>query len=98
MELQAFKSSVTEAEAKLKRLDEKLADIEAQKQENTAAIARAEQIIHIQTESTSSEVFRLRGSYVAAIFAFLAHQLSGQMSSKHSRTSTCGDLSSSKAH
>ncbi|KAF7792468.1 hypothetical protein EIP86_003507 [Pleurotus ostreatoroseus] len=60
VELQAFKSSVTEAEAKLKRLDEKLADIEAQKQENTTAITRAEQIIHIQTESTSSEVFRLR--------------------------------------
>ena len=71
MELQAFKSSVTEAEAKLKRLDEKLADIEAQKQENTTAITRAEQIIHIQTESTSSEVFRLRGSCEAAYISFI---------------------------
>ncbi|KAJ3547716.1 hypothetical protein NM688_g5373 [Phlebia brevispora] len=60
VELQAFRANVAEADAKLKRLNEKLAEIEAQKQENNAAIAQAERIVHIQTESTSSEVFRLR--------------------------------------
>lgn len=61
MEIQAFKANVSEAEAKLKRLNEKLIEIDAQKLENTIAISQAEHMIHIRTESTSSEVLRLKG-------------------------------------
>ena len=63
VELQAFKANVSEADAKLKKLGEKMSEIEVQKQENEAAIAHAEQIIRIQTESTSSEVVRLKGTF-----------------------------------
>ncbi|OSD05882.1 hypothetical protein PYCCODRAFT_1052347 [Trametes coccinea BRFM310] len=59
-EIEAFRADVSEAKAKLERLDEKLAEIEAQKQEATTAIAQAKHVIHIQKESTSSEVFRLK--------------------------------------
>lgn len=44
------------------RLNEKLAEIEEQKQEATAAIARANYNAHIQKESTTSAVFRLKGA------------------------------------
>ena len=61
MELQAFRDGVSEAEAKLNRLSQKLSEIESQKEEDNAAIDRAEERIHITTESTSSEVLRLKG-------------------------------------
>ena len=51
---------MSEAQAKLQRLQEKDVEIEDQKREITAAIAQAKRVIHIQTESTSSEVFRLK--------------------------------------
>ena len=59
-EIQSFKANVTEAENKLQRLREKHDEVEAQKREINDAIAQAQRIIHIQTESTSSEVFRLK--------------------------------------
>ena len=60
-EIEAFRADVSEAKAKLERFDEKLADIEAQKAELTAAITQSKHVIHIQKESTSAEVFRLKG-------------------------------------
>lgn len=65
-EIQAFRANVSEAEAKLQRLKEKDAEIEAEKQELTTAIAQAQRIIHINTESTSSEVFRLKSKCIFA--------------------------------
>ncbi|KAI0823087.1 Spc7 kinetochore protein-domain-containing protein [Trametes gibbosa] len=59
-EIEAFRADVSEAKAKLERLDEKLAEIDLQKEEATAAISKAKHIIHIQKESTSVEVFRLK--------------------------------------
>ncbi|OJT06038.1 Kinetochore protein spc7 [Trametes pubescens] len=59
-EIEAFKADVSEAKAKLDRLGEKLVEIDAQKAEATSAIAEAKHIIHIQKESTSVEVFRLK--------------------------------------
>ncbi|KAI8995444.1 Spc7 kinetochore protein-domain-containing protein [Trametes punicea] len=59
-EIEAFRADVSEAKAKLERLDEKLAEIEVQKQEVMTAIAQAKHVIHIQKESTSAEVFRLK--------------------------------------
>ncbi|KAI0639064.1 Spc7 kinetochore protein-domain-containing protein [Trametes polyzona] len=59
-EIEAFRADVSEAKAKLERLDEKLAEINAQKEEATAAISEAKHVIHIQKESTSAEIFRLK--------------------------------------
>ncbi|PSR80699.1 hypothetical protein PHLCEN_2v6615 [Hermanssonia centrifuga] len=64
-EIQASQANVSEAKAKLERLEEKLVEIETQKQENSSAIEEAQRIVHIQTESTSSEVFRLKAELEA---------------------------------
>ena len=61
-ELEVFRTDVSEGRAKLDRLNEKLAEIESQKQEATTAIARAQYNVHIQKESTTSAVFRLKGA------------------------------------
>ena len=60
-ELEAYLADVSEAKAKLARLEEKQAEFEAQKQENSQAILHAEHVIHIQKESTSAEVLKLKG-------------------------------------
>lgn len=62
IELETFRADVSESRAKLQRLEEKLAEIESQKQEVSVAIAQAQHIAHIQQESTSAEVFRLKGA------------------------------------
>ncbi|KAI0080046.1 hypothetical protein K474DRAFT_1689475 [Panus rudis PR-1116 ss-1] len=59
-ELEAFRTDVSEAKAKLERLEEKMAEIESQKNEANAVIAQTQHLIHVQKESTSSEVFRLK--------------------------------------
>ncbi|EMD41576.1 hypothetical protein CERSUDRAFT_110126 [Gelatoporia subvermispora B] len=59
-ELDVFQADIAENNAKLQRLEEKSSEIESQKQEAVVAIAQAERTIHIQKESTSSEVFRLK--------------------------------------
>ncbi|KAH9912257.1 Spc7 kinetochore protein-domain-containing protein [Epithele typhae] len=64
-EIEAFKGDVSEAKAKLERLEEKLADINAQKEDATTAINQAKQIAHFQKESTSVEVFRLKAELEA---------------------------------
>ncbi|RPD81656.1 hypothetical protein L226DRAFT_555808 [Lentinus tigrinus ALCF2SS1-7] len=64
-EIEAFRADVSEAKAKLERLDEKFAEIGSQKEEATTAINQARRIIHIQKESTSAEVFRLKAELEA---------------------------------
>ncbi|EKM60780.1 uncharacterized protein PHACADRAFT_168096 [Phanerochaete carnosa HHB-10118-sp] len=59
-EIQSFKANVSEAETKLQRLQERLDEIEAQKKETNAAIAEAQRVIQVKTESNSSEVSRLK--------------------------------------
>ena len=61
-ELEVYRADVSEAKAKLAGLEEKSAEIESQKQEAINAISQAERVIHIQKESTSAEVFRLKGA------------------------------------
>lgn len=58
---------MSEAKAKLARLEEKQAEFEAQKQENSSAILQAERVIHIQKESTSAEVLKLKGADCAVV-------------------------------
>ncbi|RDX56232.1 hypothetical protein OH76DRAFT_1427885 [Lentinus brumalis] len=64
-EIEAFRADVSEAKAKLERLEEKLAEIESQKEDATTAISQARHIVHIQKESTSAEVFRLKAELEA---------------------------------
>ena len=59
-EIQSFKANVTEAESKLQRLQEKLDEVEGQKKELNTAIAEAQRVIQVKTESNSSEVARLK--------------------------------------
>lgn len=62
-ELEAFRADVAEGNAKLERLEEKLQELDLQKQEATAAIEKAQRLLHIQKNSTRAEVFRLRGGF-----------------------------------
>ncbi|KAF9821806.1 hypothetical protein IEO21_00236 [Rhodonia placenta] len=59
-ELEAFRIDVSESRAKLERFEEKLAEIESQKQEASNAIAYSQHSIHIKKEGTSVEVIKLR--------------------------------------
>lgn len=61
VEVHALQANVSEAQAKLERLAEKNAEIESQRQDLVSAIAHGEEVIQRQTESTSSEAFRLKG-------------------------------------
>lgn len=65
VEVQALQANVSEAQAKLNRLQERDTEIRQQKEELESAISRGEELIQRQTESTSLRVFRLRGSFVA---------------------------------
>jgi Knl1 RWD C-terminal domain len=60
-ELEAFRADLAEGSAKLERLEEKLQELNLQKQEATSAIDEAQRLIHIQKNSTRAEVFRLKG-------------------------------------
>lgn len=60
-ELEAFRADVSEARAKMGRLQEKLKEIDSETQEATTAITSAQHALQVQKESTSSEVFRLKG-------------------------------------
>jgi hypothetical protein len=57
-----MKAEIAETNGQLERLRERLEDTEAQKEEAAAAIAEANHLIHLQKNSTSAEVFRLKGT------------------------------------
>ncbi|KAI0095293.1 Spc7 kinetochore protein-domain-containing protein [Irpex rosettiformis] len=60
VEVQALQANVSEAQAKLNRLQERDAETELQKEELESAIARGEEQVQRQTESTSLKVLRLK--------------------------------------
>ncbi|KAI0758387.1 Spc7 kinetochore protein-domain-containing protein [Irpex lacteus] len=60
VEVQALRANVSEAQAKLNRLQERDTEIRQQKEELGSAISRGEELIQRQTESTSLRVFRLK--------------------------------------
>ncbi|KAI0706070.1 Spc7 kinetochore protein-domain-containing protein [Cytidiella melzeri] len=60
LEVQAQRANVSEAQAKLNRLQEREAEIQIQKEDLESAISHSQELIQRQTESTSSEVFRLK--------------------------------------
>lgn len=61
VEVEALHAEVAEGKSQLERLQEKLDEMESQNQETTAAITEAKRLVHIQKNSTTAEVFRLKG-------------------------------------
>ena len=59
--LNEFRAEVSEANAKLERLEEKLRDLEIEEAETTASIEASQQKLHILENSTQTEVLRLKG-------------------------------------
>lgn len=60
-ELETFRADVTEGNAKLERLQEKMQELAAQKQDANKAIEEGRRLIHIQKNSTRAELFKLKG-------------------------------------
>ncbi|TFK30384.1 hypothetical protein FA15DRAFT_751438 [Coprinopsis marcescibilis] len=60
IEVDALKAEVTESKEQLSWLKERLRETEQQKQEVSAAIAKADRILQIQKSSTRAEVFQLK--------------------------------------
>ena len=58
--LEVYRSDIAESNAKLERLEDKLQELETQKQENINAIEIAQRKITLNKNSTSAEVLRLQ--------------------------------------
>ena len=97
-EIEAFRADVSEAKAKLERLHEKLAEIDSQREEATSAIDKAKHIAHIQKESTSVEVFRLKGTPFPPTRTPLTDIHVSQASLRHLKISTSGISLQSRPH
>jgi len=57
-----YRSDVSEAMAKLERLNIRSAELDEEQKDAQNAIAECERIIQIQNSSTKEEVFRLKGT------------------------------------
>ncbi|KAI6029027.1 Spc7 kinetochore protein-domain-containing protein [Pisolithus marmoratus] len=60
-ELDNYRREVEEAKAKLSRIEEKLREVQTEKNEVSASIEKTERLINVQKNSTHAEVFRLKG-------------------------------------
>ncbi|KAJ3825277.1 Spc7 kinetochore protein-domain-containing protein [Lentinula raphanica] len=65
VEVESLRAEVKEANDQLRWLEERLESVALQKQEATSAIAEADRLLHIQTNSTRVEVIRLRNELQA---------------------------------
>jgi kinetochore protein Spc7/SPC105 len=61
LEVEALRSEVAEKESEVQWLEEKIEETEAQKREAKDSIAEANRVLQIQKNSTSAEIFRLKG-------------------------------------
>ncbi len=66
--LNEFRTEVSEANAKLARLEEKLRDLGTENAETTGYIEAAQKKLHILENSTQSEALRLKGMPFEAVF------------------------------
>jgi hypothetical protein len=60
--VEALRAELSDGEAQLKWLQEKLEDLDLQKREAMAAIDEASRIMDIEKNSTTAEIFRLKGN------------------------------------
>ncbi|KAE9409333.1 hypothetical protein BT96DRAFT_589066 [Gymnopus androsaceus JB14] len=65
VEVESLRAEVKEADDQLHWLEERLENIAEQKREATAGIAEANRALHLQTNSTGAEVFRLKNELKA---------------------------------
>jgi hypothetical protein len=87
-ELDVFRTEVAETTAKLERLKERSAEIEAEQKEARDAISDCERIIQIQKNSTKEEVFQLKGrQYIPLFILYLTNP---QRNWTHSKNSIFG--------
>ena len=63
-----YRTDVSEAMAKLERLNMRSAELDEEQKEAQAAIAECERVIQIQNSSTKEEVFRLKGMFRCLVF------------------------------
>lgn len=61
IEVEALQAEVAEGQAQLLWLQERLEEVDAQKREASTAITDARRILHIQKNSTRTEVIKLAG-------------------------------------
>jgi peptidoglycan hydrolase CwlO-like protein len=71
--LNEFRAEVSEANAKLERLEEKLRDLEMEEAETTASIEASQQKLHILENSTQTEVLRLKGTSLGEVLRAIFH-------------------------
>ena len=71
--LNEFRAEVSEANAKLERLEEKLRDLEIEEAETTASIEASQQKLHILENSTQTEVLRLKGMSFREVLRSIFH-------------------------
>lgn len=71
IEVEALKAEVIEGNDQHVWLQQRLKEAEVDKQETLAAIVTAERLLHIQKNSTRSEVFRLKGKFGHPTFEML---------------------------
>jgi len=71
IEVEALKAEVIEGNDQHVWLQQRLKEAEVDKQETLAAVATAERLLHIQKNSTRSEVFRLKGKFGHPTFEIL---------------------------
>lgn len=60
VEVETLRAEVSERNGQLQWLQERLDEIESEKKEINAAIAKANRVLHIRESSTRSEVLRLK--------------------------------------
>jgi kinetochore protein Spc7/SPC105 len=63
--VEALKAELLDGESQLKYLQEKLEDLNLQKLEATTAINEARRIMDIEKNSTTAEIFKLKGKFAA---------------------------------
>ena len=71
--LNEFRAEVSEANAKLERLEEKLKDLETEEAETTASIEASQQKLHILENSTQTEALRLKGMSFEEVLRAIFH-------------------------
>lgn len=87
-----YRADVSEAMAKLERLNMRSAELDEELKETQNAIAECERAIQTQNNSTKEEVFRLKGTsswlfyrfvYTELSFCILTRQARGDTGSSH---------------
>jgi kinetochore protein Spc7/SPC105 len=71
--VEALKAELLDGESQLKYLQEKLEDLNLQKLEATTAINEGRRIMDIEKNSTTAEIFKLKGKFAAFHFVLLTN-------------------------